>query len=69
MNTSTGHDQLSAITSQSTYNGWCDLTPECGHIENPEGSQRRFMSQHSYDYISSNWAKRTYLSLRVDLQL
>jgi len=26
--------QLSAITSPSTYNGWCDLTPECGHIEN-----------------------------------
>jgi len=36
---STGHDQLSAITSRSTYDGRSDLTPECGHIENQERSQ------------------------------
>jgi len=32
MTTSTRHDQLSAITSRSTYNGRSDLTPEGGHI-------------------------------------
>jgi len=60
--------QLSVITSPSTYNRRSKLTPECGHIEN-QGEVRRFPSQHSHDYISSNWAKCTYLSLRVHLQL
>ena len=32
MITSTGHDQLSAITSRSTYNGRSDRTPKGGHI-------------------------------------
>jgi len=35
----------------------------------PKAKSRRFTSQHSYDYISSNWAKCTYLNLRVHLQL
>jgi hypothetical protein len=30
-------------------------------------SQRRFPSQYCYNFISSNWAKCTYLSLGVDL--
>jgi len=42
--------------------------PRMPHIEN-QGEVRRFPSQHSYDYISPNWAKCTYLSLRVHLQL
>ena len=53
--------QLSEITSPSTYNRRSNLTPECGHIEN-QGEVRRFTSQHSHDYISSNSAKCTYLS-------
>jgi len=62
--------QLAAITSPSTYNGRSDLTPECGHIENQERSQRRFTSQHSYDYLylihySSEEYLRTWISLRM----
>ena len=66
---SLGQDQLSAITSPSTYNGQSDLTPECVHIMNQRQSQRCFMSQHSYDYNPSISAKCTYPSLRVHLQL
>jgi len=39
MITSTGHDQLSTITSRSTYNGRSDLTPECHNSENQRQSQ------------------------------
>jgi hypothetical protein len=32
--------QLSAIISRRTYNGWSDLTPECGQFEHQMRSQQ-----------------------------
>jgi len=52
----------------STYNRLSKHTCEDGHIEN-QGEVRRFTSQHSHDYISSNWVKCTYHSLHIHLQL
>ena len=54
---------------EATYNGRGDLTPESTIPRTKGEVERRFTSQHSYDYIPSNWAKCAYLSLRVHLQL
>jgi len=54
--------QLGTFTSPSTYNRLSNLTPKRGHIEN-RSEVWRFTSQHSYDYISFNSAKCTYLGL------
>ena len=54
---------------EATHYGRRDLSPE-STIPTTKGEvERQFTSQHSYDYIPSNWAKCAYLCLPVHLQL